>query len=90
MHSAPTSAGLGDCQLRASGMSEVLDCAVAKNARFLCCLQKSEVVQTRKHDSIALMLRALEHQTGLPGKAYAKLSFIMEGVSDRVVPGKGE
>ena len=66
-------------------MSEVLACAVAQKPGFLCCVEDSEGVQTRQHESIALMLR--------PGrtapKAHAKLSFSMEGVFERVMPGEG-
>ena len=70
-------------------MSEVLACAVAKQPRFLCSLQDSKGVQARQHESIAHVLRPIEGQTGLPRTAYAKLSFSMEGVSERVVPGEG-
>ena len=84
-NSAPTGAGLEDFQLQENGMSEVLACAVAQKPGFLCCVEDSEGVQTRQHESIALMLR--------PGrtapKAHAKLSFSMEGVFERVMPGEG-
>ena len=56
-------------------MSEVLACAVAKQPRFLCSLQDSEGVQARQHESLALVLRLTEGQTGLPRTAYAKSSF---------------
>ena len=50
-------------------MSEVLACAVAKQPRLLCSLQDSEGVQAGQHERIALVLRPIEGQTGLPRTA---------------------